>query len=602
MAKEFKDKLRNYNKQLRSLRSQRDGYGIGKYNEVRWEYLRLLEKQEANNRITRLQNRDGEWVEEEGMVQEVVVNYFENLFTASTNTDEISQAREEVQCVTDEQNDMLLQAVTTEEVRAAVFSMHSEKSPGPDGMNPDFFQAFWGVVGTDVTNFCQRFLNTGELPEVVNRTLVCLIPKVKNPKQMTDLRPISLLNVLVRIMSKVLSNRMKPYLKTLISDKQSAFIEGQLLTNNALLAFEINHCIKRRTQGGKGLAGLKLDVSKAYDRLEWCYIEGMLLKFGVNHTWIQRLMTCVRTVKYSFANNGKVFGDVRPHRGIRQGDPISTYIYIYILCAEGLSAMLRRTEEEGHIHGISIARGAPKISHLLFTDDCYLFFNATGEEVRNMKNILSRYEILSGQAISLAKSSITFSPNTGERERREVCENLQVQVAQDSGKYLRMPMMVGRKKASVFHFLTDRVKQKLQGWGKKIISKGGKATLLKSAAQTVPNFWMNLFFIPNEVCERIEVLMNRCNKWIWDKVNVSVFGLKAAAMNMLMEWKRAQQEKVVERGTTEASNAPRSWEKPPLNWVKINVDVALFGSDNCIGFGMIVRDAAGNLIMARSRK
>ncbi|KAL8146786.1 hypothetical protein AgCh_004504 [Apium graveolens] len=263
------------------------------------------------------------------MVQEVVVNYFENLSTASTNTYEILQAREEVQCVTDEQNDMLLQAVTTEEVRAAVFFMHSEKSPGPDGLNPGFFQAFWGVVGTDLMNFCQHFLNTGELPEVVNHTLVCLILKVKNPKQMTDFRPISLCNVLVRIVSK-------------------------------------------------------------------------------------RLMTYVRMVKYSFVNNGKVFGDVRPHREIRQGDPISPYIYI--LCAEGLSTMLRRKEEEGHIHGISIARGAPKISHLLFADDCYLFFNATGEEARNMKNILSRYEMFSGQAISLAKSSITFSPNIRERE------------------------------------------------------------------------------------------------------------------------------------------------------------------------------------------
>lgn len=153
------------------------------------------------------------------MVQEVVVNYFENMFTASTNTDEVLEAREEVQCVTDEQNELLLQAVTTEEVRAAVHSMYSEKSPGPDGLNPGFFLAFWGVVGTDVTNFCQHLFNTVELPEVVNRTLVCLIPKIKNPKQMTDLRPISLCNVLVRIVSKVLSNRMKPCLKTLISDK-----------------------------------------------------------------------------------------------------------------------------------------------------------------------------------------------------------------------------------------------------------------------------------------------------------------------------------------------------------------------------------------------
>lgn len=97
-------------------------------------------------------------------------------------------------------------------------------------------------------------------------------------------------------MSKVLANKIKPCLKTLILDKQSAFNEGRLLTDNALLAYEINHCIKRHTQGKRGIAGLKLDISKAYDRLEWRYLEGMLKKFGFHHVWIQRVMAFVQSV------------------------------------------------------------------------------------------------------------------------------------------------------------------------------------------------------------------------------------------------------------------------------------------------------------------
>lgn len=122
--------------------------------------------------------------------------------------------------------------------------------------------------------------------------------------------------------------------------------------------------------------------------------------------------------------------------------------------------------------------------------------------------MLSRYEKLSDQAINFNKSSITFSPNTKTQDRNEICQTLQVNEVQEPGKYLGMPMRVGRKKVSVFQFLTDRVKQKLQGWGNKMISKGGKCTLLKTAAQTIPNFWMNLFLIPNEICESIEVHMN----------------------------------------------------------------------------------------------
>lgn len=399
-----------------------------------------------------------------------------------------------------------MQEVTHEEVKNALFSMHPEKSPGIDGLNPGFFQAFWNVFGADVTEFCKNFLTTGTMPAESNRTLVCLIPKVKNPKQMSELRPISLCNVLVRIVSKMLANRLKPCLNDLISDKQSAFVEGRLLTDNALLAYEINHCIKRRTQGKQGIAGLKLDVSKAYDRLEWRYIEGMLNKFGFDPGWIDRLMACVKSVTYSFVSNRKVFGDVRPQRGIRQGDPISPYIYI--LCVEGLSSMLRRNEDAGLIHGVSIARGAPRISHMLFADDCYLFFRASGIKANVIKNVLRRYENISGQAINFNKSSVMFSPNTTIQDRHEVGQLLQVQEVREPGRYLGMPMNVGKRKVSVFNALTDRVKHKLQGWSYKALSKGGKCTLLKTAAQTIPTFLMNLFLIPKEVCENIEIQMN----------------------------------------------------------------------------------------------
>lgn len=261
-----------------------------------------------------------------------------------------------------------------------------------------------------------------------------------------------------------------------ISDKQSAFIEGRLLTDNALIAFEINHYIKRRTQGKIGVAGLKIDIAKAYDRLEWSYVNSILRRYGFNETWIDRIMTLVQSVTYSFLQNGNEFGKVVPQRGVRQGDPISPYIYI--LCAEGLSAIVRRNEEAGLLHGCKIARGAPTISHLLFADDCYFFFKATKSEAGVMKRILARYESISGQMVNYNKSVVTFSPNTNEESKREVCAELGVVSSSAPGKYLGMPMNVGRNKVRVFNVLQDRVIQKLQGWGNTNISKAGKVTLL----------------------------------------------------------------------------------------------------------------------------
>lgn len=117
----------------------------------------------------------------------------------------------------------------------------------------------------------------------------------------------------------------------------------------------------------------------------------MMERFGLNSIWINRIMELVRSVSYSFLQNGNVFGDINPKRGLRQGDPISPYIYI--MCAEGLSAILRRNEEAGLLHGCTIARGAPTISHLLFADDCYFFVRANGTEASVLKRVLNKYDV-----------------------------------------------------------------------------------------------------------------------------------------------------------------------------------------------------------------
>lgn len=164
---------------------------------------------------------------------------------------------------------------------------------------------------------------------------------------------------------------------------------------------------------------LKIDISKAYDRLEWSFVENMLKKFGFIQVWTDRILKCIKTVTYSFIHDGNVFGDVQPQRGIRQGDPISPYLYI--LCAEGLSSILRRSEEAGIIHGCTIARNAPPISHSLFADDSYFFFRASESEATSMKNILLRYEKISGQAINFNKSNVVFSKNTTTENIDVVC-------------------------------------------------------------------------------------------------------------------------------------------------------------------------------------
>lgn len=229
-----------------------------------------------------------------------------------------------------------------------------------------------------------------------------------------------------------MSNRLKKCSGSIISDRQSAFIEGRFLTDNVLIAFEINHYMKRRTQGNNGVVGLKIDVSKVYDRLEWGFVRNMMEKFGFHHTWVQRVMNFISLVSYNLMHNGDDVGCIVPSRGLRQRDLISPYIYI--MCAEGLSSIIRRNKEAGLLHRCRIAKGAPKISHLLFADDSYFFFKATKAEANVMKRILNRYVEISGQILNFNKSMVTFSLNTKAEDRKDVCQELEVKESDSPGK------------------------------------------------------------------------------------------------------------------------------------------------------------------------
>lgn len=170
------------------------------------------------------------------------------------------------------------------------------------------------------------------------------------------------------------------------------------------------------------------------------------------------------------------------------------------MCVEGLSSIIRRNEDAWLLHGCAISRGAPPISHLLFADDCYFFFKANGSEATVMRRILDRYEVISGQKINYTKSAVTFSPNTSVDCRMTVCSQLGVSEHQKPGTYLGMPMVIGRNKTETFSFLLERVQQKLHGWKNQTLSKAGKVLLLKTAAQVIVNFWMNM-------CDKIEKAM-----------------------------------------------------------------------------------------------
>uniref|UniRef100_A0A2N9FI47 CCHC-type domain-containing protein n=1 Tax=Fagus sylvatica TaxID=28930 RepID=A0A2N9FI47_FAGSY len=310
-------------------------------NTLRCEVNILIEKEEI---FWRQRDDHDVWQNEAGAISNLAVNYFHHLFVSS-NPNCISEVVDQVDAlVTPAMNDALLKELSSDEIHNALFQMGPSKAPGPDGMTALFFQKYWHIVGEDVSLAIQDFFQSGRMLGSINFTNIVLIPKVKNPEFMSQFRRISLCNVLYKIASKVLVNRMKVILPRVISDSQSAFVPGRLISDNVIMAFEVLHYLKNLGAGANYQMAAKLDMSKAYDRVEWNFLQAILLKFGFHRRWVDLIMTYVSTTSYTVMVNGAPYGYIKPSRGLRQGDPLSPYLFL--LCAEGLSALIRKAERE----------------------------------------------------------------------------------------------------------------------------------------------------------------------------------------------------------------------------------------------------------------
>lgn len=225
-----------------------------------------------------------------------------------------------------------------------------------------------------------------------------------------EFRPISLCNVSYKIIARAMTNRLRQLINIIIYDTQSVFAPGRLISDNILIAFEANHWMRNRKKGKLGFASLKLDMSKAYDRVEWKSLEAIMDKMGFDRAWITKVLNCISSVTYFFALNQDVVGSLNLNRGICQGDPLS--LYLFALCAQGLSTMFSSYATRGLITRIKIASCCPMLNHLFFADDSLIFFRATMEDCIQVKQCLHDYELASWQVINFDKHSLSFTPNT----------------------------------------------------------------------------------------------------------------------------------------------------------------------------------------------
>lgn len=242
-----------------------------------------------------------------------------------------------------------------------------DKSPGPDGWTVEFFLHFFPLIGKEVTASVEDSRLKSCVPASLNATYLTLIPKVDKPVVFGDFCPISLCNLMYKVISKIIAERLKPYLAMGISDEQFGFLKNRQLLDSVGLAHEGVHSIHLKHSPS---LILKVDLVKAYDRLDWTFLRFILIQIGTPLHLVNWIMSCVTSSNYSVLVNGSPSATFDGDRGLRQGFPLSPYILI--LAMEGLSLLIYEAKRKGLIKGVKVAP-ALYLTHLLFIDDVLLF-------------------------------------------------------------------------------------------------------------------------------------------------------------------------------------------------------------------------------------
>ena len=258
-----------------------------------------------------------------------------------------------------------------EEVFAALTDLGKDKALRPDGFTMAFWLFGWDVVKVEIMGFFREFHERGRFVKSPNATFLVLVPKKGGAEDLKDFKPISLVGSLYKFLAKVLASRIKKVMGKVISEPQNAFVESRQILDAVLIANEV---VDSRLKSNQGGVMCKLDIEKADDHVCWKFLLAVLKKMGFGERWIKWIEWCISTVRYFVLINGSPSGFFRSSRGLRQGDPLSPYLFVIVI--EVFSCLMRRAISGGFLSGWRVrGRGGEGIliSHLLFADDTLVF-------------------------------------------------------------------------------------------------------------------------------------------------------------------------------------------------------------------------------------
>eukprot|EP00253_Pinus_taeda_P027333 PITA_27333 len=392
------------------------------------------------NNVSTILDNEGNLHNTQESIRKAASKHYRDLLSETKGEEDYSDFLQHLpKVITKEMNDNLNKEIEEEEIKRAIWNLHPDKAPGPDGFPICFYRRFWNLIKKDLVKMIRWAQRKRKIGGYTNATFLALIPKENRPSSLSRFRPISLCNSSYKILTKILATRLKPLLSSLISENQGGFLPNRQITNSILLVQEAIHSSLSRKE--KGFV-LKLDLENAFDRVRHSFLIVVLKKTGFETPFINLIVACISSPWISPLINGRPGEAFQSSRGLRQGCPLSPYLFI--LMAESFSRVLDHNQRLGLITGIKFGNGAKSINHSQFADDTLLIGGAS-TTITRLSTALQIY---------LASPAIWTRPTS--------------------------PLKVG-----TWNEIIDKVKRKVPQWGSLWLNPAGRLILLKSG----PSSW-----------------------------------------------------------------------------------------------------------------
>ncbi|GJZ53952.1 RNA-directed DNA polymerase, eukaryota [Tanacetum coccineum] len=444
---------------------------------------------------------EGRWIESPILVKDEFLSYFASRFNKPPDY-RLHIDLDFPNKLSLEQQMVLEIEVTREEIKKAVWDCGVDKSPGPDGFTFGFYRRYWTFLENDVVEAVLYFFNHGQFPKGSNSSFITLIPKTQEAKMMKDFRPITLIGSLYKIIAKILANRLVVVLEDLVSDVQSAFVAKRQILDGPFILNELFQWCKMKK---KHTMIFKVDFEKAYDSVRWDYLDDVLKRFGFGEKWCGWIQNCLLSSKGSVIVNGSPTKEFQFHRGLKQGDPLSPFLFLLIM--ESLHISMQRVVDAGLFRGIQVGSSL-QVSHLFYADDAVFMGHWSEANIDTILRVLDCFYHASGLRINMLKSKlmgISVSSDKVDQAAKKIgCAILQVPFS-----YLGSKVGCLMSRIQSWSEIVNNILTRLSKWKLKTLSIGGRLTLLKSVLGSLPIYHMSLFKVPAKVLLNMESI--RCH-------------------------------------------------------------------------------------------